>query len=107
MRRVHFIILTVALMKLTAYDSCVKCTGKTDGITASGRKAKHGVVACNWMKFGTKVDIKGMGEYVVRDRGAKSQFGDRNNRIPHIDIWKSTHEEAKRFGVRYAEVTYG
>ena len=90
--------------KLTAYCSCKKCCGKTDGITASGKPATRGFVACNWLPFGTIVDISGYGKYKVMDRGAKSQFGSKTNHIKHLDIWMPTHREALNFGVRYAQV---
>ncbi len=95
---------SVQVFKLTAYCSCVKCCGKSDGITASGKPAKYGYIACNWLKFGTKVRIEGLGIFVVMDRGAKSQFGDKKNHIKHLDIWFAKHSEARKFGVRYAKV---
>lgn len=91
--------------KITAYDACKKCCGKTDGITASGKKAKPGYVACNWLPFGTKVEIEGMGTYLVQDRGAKSLFGSKANHIKHLDVYMATHKEAKKFGVKWKEVT--
>jgi 3D (Asp-Asp-Asp) domain-containing protein len=75
------------------------------GITASGKKAKEGMVACNWLPFGTRIHIKGMGVFIVEDRGAKSLFGDRNNHIKHIDVYMPSHSEALKFGVKYKEVT--
>jgi len=95
------------IWKITAYCSCTKCCGKSDGITASGKKAKYGYVACNWLPFGKVVAIKGLGEFVVMDRGAKSQFGSPANHIKHLDIWFPTHKQAKQFGVQYREVEYG
>ena len=92
--------------KITAYCACQHCCGPgAKGITASGKKVQTGMVACNWLPFGTKVNIKGMGVYVVEDRGAKSLFGSKTNKIKHIDIYFKSHQEAKRFGVKYLEVT--
>jgi 3D (Asp-Asp-Asp) domain-containing protein len=91
------------LWKTTAYCSCVKCCGKSDGITASGKKAKPGYVACNWLPFGTKLSINDC-NYIVMDRGAKSLFGDKKNKIKHIDIWMPSHKEALQYGVKYKEV---
>lgn len=90
--------------KITAYCACVKCCGKSDGITASGHKAKYGYIALNWLPFGTKVRIAGLGEFIVMDRGAKSLFGSKKNPIKHIDIYMTSHKEARKFGVKYAEV---
>jgi len=89
--------------KVTAYCSCAKCCGKFDGVTASGKLAKVGYVACNWLPFGTRLKI-GDKICVVMDRGAKSKFGDKKNKIKHVDIWMPTHEQAKKFGVQYKNV---
>lgn len=90
---------------ITAYCSCSKCCGKSDGITASGHHLKKGdkVVACNWLKFGTKVNVGGV-VYSVEDRGAKSLFGSKTNHIKHLDIWMSSHKEALRYGKQYKQV---
>lgn len=90
--------------KITAYCACVKCCGKSDGITASGRKAEYGMVACNWLPFGTRLTIKGMGQFVVADRGAKSLFGSKQNHIKHLDVYMPTHQMARKFGVKYLRV---
>jgi len=90
--------------KLTAYCPCVKCCGKSDGITASGRKARYGYVAGNWLAFGTKVKIEGLGIFEVQDRGARSHFGSKNDHKKRLDIFFPTHQEALRFGVQYKEV---
>lgn len=77
----------------TGYCHCKKCCGKTTGITASGAKAKAGVTVAmpkNY-KFGTKIEIKGMGTYIVQDRGGAIK----NKRI---DIFFNTHSEALKFG---------
>ena len=90
--------------KITAYCSCKICCGKIDGITASGYKAKKGYCACNWLPFGTKLYVEGLGEYIVMDRGAKSQFGSKTNHIKHIDIWFKSHKAARQFGVKHRKV---
>lgn len=79
----------------TAYCPCKQCCGKTNGITASGAKAKAGttVAMSSKYKFGTKVEIKGMGTYIVQDRGGAIT----ENRI---DIFFNTHQEALNFGRR-------
>ena len=90
--------------KITAYCACKKCCGKTDAITASGKKAQYGYVACNWLPFGTKVSIEGLGQFLVMDRGAKSLFGSKTNHIKHLDVYLPTHRQALNFGVRYTNV---
>jgi len=92
------------IWKITAYCSCVKCCGKSDGIMANGHKVFYGAVACNWLKFGTRVDIQGMGTFVVSDRGAKSLFGSRTNHIRHLDIYMPTHSQARQFGIKWLKV---
>lgn len=55
---------------ITGYDVCVKCCGKTDGITASGAVAQVGrTVASNAFPFGTELYIDGIGTRIVEDRG--------------------------------------
>jgi len=92
------------IWKITAYDSCKKCCGKDDGITASGKIARYGYIACNWLPFGTKVYIQGLGEFIVMDRGAKSLFGSKYNHIKHLDIWMLNHKIARNFGIKYLDV---
>lgn len=92
------------LWLITAYCSCLSCCGKSDGITASGKKARPGYIALNWVPFRTRVSISGLGVYEVQDRGARSLFGTKKNPIKHIDIFFNTHAEALRFGKQYREV---
>lgn len=55
---------------VTGYDTCARCCGKTDGITASGTVATVGrTCAANGLDFGTRLYIEGIGERVVEDRG--------------------------------------
>ena len=84
--------------QLTAYCSCSKCCGKSDGITASGVKATAGrtVAVDSSIPFGTKLIINGH-EYVAEDRGG----GIKGKRI---DIYFDSHQEALNFGVKKAEV---
>lgn len=84
--------------KVTAYCSCAKCCGKTNGVTASGRMAtaNHTVAAPSSFAFGTNVVINGQ-TYVVEDRGGAIQ----GNRI---DVYMNSHAEALAWGVRYLDV---
>lgn len=97
------------LWLVTAYCNCKKCCGKEPmgkgyGITASGKQTCAGCCACNWLPFGTKLNIEGMGEFMVMDRGARSLFGSNKNKIKHLDIWFPTHQEALNFGKQYKKV---
>ena len=92
------------IWKCTAYTGDIACCGKADNITASGKLGRYGYVACNWLKFGTRIKIAGMGIFLVEDRGAKSLFGSKHNHIKHLDIYLNSYAEAKRFGVKYRDV---
>lgn len=84
---------------VTAYCPCMKCCGKTDGITASGVKAREGItVAMNKsIPFGTKIYIDGVGERIVQDRGGSIK----GNRI---DLYFDSHQEALNFGRQTKQV---
>lgn len=77
----------------TGYCNCSKCCGKTTGTTASGTKATAGrtVAMSSKYSFGTKIEIKGMGTYVVEDRGGAIKGN-------KIDIYFDSHQEALNFG---------
>lgn len=84
---------------LTAYCPCVRCCGKSDGITASGAKAVEGVtVAADTRKlpFGTKIIIDGH-EYTVQDRGGAIKGN-------KIDIFFDSHKKALQFGRQKKEI---
>ena len=83
---------------LTAYCSCSKCCGKSDGVTASGHKlssADHLKVcaAPNTFNFGTMINVSGgwTGTVKVVDRGGAIK-GKR------LDIYCKTHNDALNFG---------
>ena len=84
--------------KVTAYCSCARCCGKTNGITASGRRAtaNHTVAAPSTFAFGTQMVINGKTN-VVEDIGGAIQ----GNRI---DVYMNSHAEAIAWGVRYLDV---
>ena len=85
---------------LTAYCSCEKCCGKSDGITASGTIATPGrtvAVDTTNIPYGTTVEIDGFGTYVAEDCGGAIK----GNRI---DIFFADHEQAMNFGVQRARV---
>lgn len=97
-----WIIFVVCLLnlnrpyKITAYCSCAICCKKHNGLTASGEKARWGYCASKNLPFGTVVDIKGVGRFIVMDRGLKEDY--------HLDIWYPTHRQAQEFGVRYCKI---
>lgn len=78
----------------TAYCPCSKCCGKSDGITATGVKAKarHTIAADpKFLPYGTKV-LFDCNEWVVEDCGGAIKGENR------IDIFFDTHQEAVNFG---------
>ena len=84
--------------KLTYYCSCSKCCGKSNGITASGKKAQEGItVASNSLPLGTKISIDGH-IYTVQDRGGMASNV--------IDIFVSSHQKALNLGVKYNVPVY-
>lgn len=77
----------------TAYCPCVKCCGKSDGITATGVKAKskHTIAADpEFLPYGTEV-LFDCNTWVVEDCGGAIK----GNRI---DVFFNTHQEAVNFG---------
>ncbi len=91
--------VSLGLFRLTAYDACIICCGKTDGITKSGIHAKSGrtvAVDPDVIPLGSRIRINGH-TYIAEDTGSAVKGY-------HIDIFMDTHEEAKRFGNRYARV---
>lgn len=86
---------------ITAYSSTPEETDDTPFITASGKKVRPGIIAANFLPFGTKVQIPEVfGEKIfeVEDRMHKRK-GDQ-----FIDIWMPSKEEAQEFGIMYAKI---
>lgn len=80
---------------LTAYSSTPDQTDNTPFITASNTRVRDGVIASNFLAFGTKVKIPSLfGDkiFTVEDRMAKKHSD-------KIDIWFPERHSAKRFGV--------
>ena len=85
---------------LTAYSSTPDQTDNTPFITASGTRTRDGIVASNFLAFGTKIKIPelfGDKEFTVEDRMAKKHDG-------KIDIWFPERRLAKKFGIQEADV---
>lgn len=83
---------------VTAYCGCRICTPGL-GVTAMGTRPKAGrTVAANWLPFGTRLNISGIGTRVVEDRMAR-RFQRR------VDVYMDRHEDAKRFGKKNLKVT--
>ena len=85
---------------LTAYSSTPDQTDNTPFITASNTCVRDGIVAANFLAFGTKVQIPaifGDKVFTVEDRMARKHSD-------KIDIWFPEREQAKNFGVQEADV---
>lgn len=91
------------VFNVSAYDVCLKCCGKTDGVTASGYKIKKGdrlVAADRRYSFGTKMNIPGYnnGKTVkVLDRGGVIK-GDK------LDLLFDNHQEALKWGRKTVKI---
>ena len=93
-------VVAQKLVAVTAYSSTADQTDSTPFITASGSDVRDGIVACNFLRFGTKVrfpQLYGDKIFVVKDRMALKNSH-------KIDIWFTTRNEAKEFGVKYLQV---
>lgn len=81
----------------TAYDACIRCCGKTDGITCSGTKARVGqtvAVDPSVIPLGTKIYIPKLGQVFIAEDTGGTIKGSR------IDIYMDNHQAAKKFGVQ-------
>ena len=84
------------VVPVSAYNSEPGQTDATPFVTANGTHVRDGVVAANFLKFGTKVKIPqlfGDREFVVADR--------MNARYGHaIDVWMEGKADARKLGRR-------
>lgn len=90
----------VMYVTVTAYSSTPDQTDDTPFIAATGKRVHDGMVAANFLRFGTKVrfpDYFGDKDFLVEDR-MHERFSDR------MDVWMETREEALQFGIRRLKV---
>ncbi len=82
----------------SAYTAAADECGKSDGITASGKKVKenHTLACPRDYKFGTKIKIEGYGIYACEDRGGAIKGN-------KFDIYMETKAQAFAFGRRTLE----
>ena len=76
-----------------AYDACIECCGKTDGITKTGTKATAGrtvAVDPDVIPLGSTLLIDGH-EYIAEDIGGAIKGN-------KIDIFHNSHAEALEYG---------
>lgn len=85
---------------VTAYSSTLDQTDASPFITARGTLVRDGIIATNFLPFGTKVRFPRIWPhkvFTVEDR-MHARFSDR------VDIWFATREEALAFGLKITEL---
>jgi len=85
---------------VTAYSSTPDQTDDSPFITAANTPVRHGVIAANFLPFGTEVKIPALfGDevFIVEDRMHRRKSG-------FIDIWMPTRKAALKFGIKRAEI---
>jgi len=83
---------------ITAYSSTPDQTDSSPFVTASNKRVRDGIIAANFLPFGTKVKFPalfGNKEFTVEDR-MKSNT--------KVDIWFFDRESALRFGIKRSEM---
>ena len=85
---------------ITAYSSTPEETDDTPFITASGERVRDGIIAANFLPFGTEVRIPelfGDKVFVVKDRmhHRKTNF---------VDIWMPSKYLAQEFGIHQTSI---
>ncbi len=103
-KTVQGITPTVKTFNTSAYCACIKCCGKTNGITASGAKATqwYTVAAGSGYKIGTVIYIPALkdkpngGWFIVQDRGGAIS----NSKL---DIYMNSHTSALQYGRKTLE----
>jgi len=90
----------IIYVTVTAYSSTPDQTDDTPFTTANGTHVYDGIIAANFLRFGTKVRLPeyfGDKEFTVTDR-MHPRFSDR------MDIWFPTRAAALDFGVQRLKV---
>lgn len=83
---------------ITAYSSTPDQTDSTPFITAANTHVHDGIIASNFLPFGTKVRIPAMFQ------GKIFTVEDRMKSDTKVDIWFSSRQEAMNFGARVLEI---
>ncbi|MFH0952430.1 MAG: hypothetical protein V1838_04580 [Patescibacteria group bacterium] len=84
-------------LTVTAYSSTPDQTSGDPFITASGERVRDGIIAHNFLPFGTKVrfpDVYGDKVFTVKDR-LHERYG-----YYMADMWMETREEAIQWGAK-------
>lgn len=86
--------------KLTFYCPCVRCNGRSDGLTRIGTTAVEGrtiAVDPNVIPLGSRVYIDGYGVFIAEDTGGAIKS-------KKIDVFLDSHNRCFENGVAYADV---
>ena len=65
------------------FEISLNCENGFGNITATGKTLEDGMIANNFLEFGTKVYIEGLGLKTVEDRGSKKYF----NAVNKADVF--------------------
>ena len=96
---VFWAVTSVVTLNITAYTDA--CGMPPWGITASGAKTEHGIVAApRQVPFGSRVYIEGYGEGVVEDRGGDIRLTRGRPQHANMDVWMASRQEALDWGRR-------
>ncbi len=85
---------------VTAYSSTPDQTDSTPFTTASGTRVRDGIIAANFLKFGTKIKIPelfGNKIFIVEDRMHR-RFD------KYVDVWFPNRSSALKFGKQEVEI---
>lgn len=85
---------------VTAYSSRQEETDDTPFITASGSEVRDGIVAANFLPFGSKIKIPAIfGEkiFIVEDRMHARKKG-------VVDVWMASTKDAEQFGAHLTDI---
>jgi 3D (Asp-Asp-Asp) domain-containing protein len=92
--------IRASMVWVTAYASVPDETDGNPFITANGDHVHDGIIAANWLPFGTEVTIPALfGNKVFT-------VDDRMNQIfnQRADIWMPTVADAVHFGIKHVEI---
>jgi len=90
-------IISTGTSTVTAYSSTIGQTDSSPFTTANGTHVKDGIIAANFLPFGTKVqfpELFGNKVFTVEDRMNARYY-------KKFDIWFAEHNQAKQFGAKY------
>lgn len=89
------VVQEIKTVWITAYSSTPEQTDDTPFTTASGTTVRDGIIASNFLEFGTKVQIPeifGDRTFVVEDRMHP-------RKVNFVDVWMPSREDALKFGI--------